>query len=309
MKVLSPVVYNLRSPSGQKILRAHIKDLKPYRMTEPPTDCANISRMPDPRAPPAPADLPSAKQQLRRRQAGRAELAQAARRAAHQLLQRFRRAPQTPQNGKRRTRNPKDVRNPPALPRTGPTASGENPLLPQTRPAASICWTDGSDRRALPRLTGVSRGPGTPMDLTDRSRQRDPTSPLPPLPLPRVPDRSHSPDDSTPPISTPTGPPEAPPTGSTGSPPEHTLQPADHLPGTTTTPTATTVAGITALPRQACLSPAAPPTQTADPQGDRPCPGGTPPRRPRRRKVKRTRTGKRVRQYVRPEGTPPAWEP
>jgi hypothetical protein len=302
MKVLSPVVYNLRSPSGQKILRAHIKDLKPYRMTEPPTDCANISRMPDPRAPPAPADLPSAKQQLRRRQAGGAEL-------AHQLLQRFRRAPQTPQNGKRRTRNPKDVRNPPALPRTGPTASGENPLLPQTRPAASICWTDGSDRRALPRLTGVSRGPGTPMDLTDRSRQRDPTSPLPPLPLPRVPDRSHSPDDSTPPISTPTGPPEAPPTGSTGSPPEHTLQPADHLPGTTTTPTATTVAGITALPRQACLSPAAPPTQTADPQGDRPCPGGTPPRRPRRRKVKRTRTGKRVRQYVRPEGTPPAWEP
>jgi hypothetical protein len=66
-KVVSPVVYNLRSPSGQKILRAHIKDLKPYRMTEPPTDCANIYRMPDPRAPPAPADLPSAKQQLRRR--------------------------------------------------------------------------------------------------------------------------------------------------------------------------------------------------------------------------------------------------
>ncbi|KAJ3617901.1 hypothetical protein MTP99_006985 [Tenebrio molitor] len=69
-KVLSPVVYNLRSPSGQKILRVHIKDLKPYRMTEPPTDCANIYRMPNPRAPPAPADLPSAKQQRRRRQAG-----------------------------------------------------------------------------------------------------------------------------------------------------------------------------------------------------------------------------------------------
>jgi transposase InsO family protein len=66
-KVLSPVVYNLRSPSGQKILRVHIKDLKPYRTTEPPTDCLTIYRMPNPRAPPAPADLPSAKQQRRRR--------------------------------------------------------------------------------------------------------------------------------------------------------------------------------------------------------------------------------------------------
>jgi hypothetical protein len=143
------------------------------------------------------------------------------------------------------------------------------------------------------------------MDLTVRSRQRDPTPPLP-LPPPRVPDRRHSPDDSTPPISTPTGPPEAPPTG---SPPEHTLQPADHPPGTTTSSTVTTVAGITALPHQACLPSATPPIQTADPQGDRPCPGGTRPRRPRRRKVKRTRTGKHVRQFVRPEGTPLAWEP
>ncbi|KAH0820912.1 hypothetical protein GEV33_001879 [Tenebrio molitor] len=150
-----------------------------------------------------------------------AELAQAARRAARQLQQRFRRTPQTPQDGKRRTRNPKEVRNPPTPSQTGPTASGENPMLPQTRPAASICWTDGSDRQALPRLTGESRGPGTPMDLTVRSRQRDPTPPLPSLPPPRVPDRSHSPGDSTPPISTPTGPPEAPPTG---NPPEHTLQ-------------------------------------------------------------------------------------
>jgi hypothetical protein len=206
-KVLSPVLYNLRSPSGQKILRAHIKDLKPYRMTEPPTDCANIYRMPDPRAPPAPADLPSAKQQLRRRQAGQAELTQAARWAAHQLQQRFRRTPQTPQDGKRRTRNPKEVRNPPTPLQTGPTASGENPLLPQTRPAASICWIGGSDRRAFPRLTGESRGPGTPMDLTVRRRQHDPTPPLP-LPPPRVPDRSPSPGDSTPPISTPTGPAE-----------------------------------------------------------------------------------------------------
>jgi transposase InsO family protein len=142
-KVPSPVVYNLQSPSGQRILRAHIKDLKPYRVAEPPIDCANIYRMPNPRAPPAPADLPSANQQLRRRQAGQGELAQAARRAAQQLQQRFRRAPQTPQEGKRRTRTRKNVRNAPAPPRTsptpvGPTASGETPSLPQTRPAASI---------------------------------------------------------------------------------------------------------------------------------------------------------------------------
>jgi hypothetical protein len=266
-------VYNLRSPSGQKILRVHIKDLKPYRMTEPPTDCLTIYRMPNPRAPPARADLHSTKQQRRRRQAGQAELAQAARRAAHQLQQRLRRTPRTLQDGKRRARNP---------PRTGPTASGENLLLPQTRPTASICWIDGSDRRALPRVTGESPGPGTPMDLTIRRRQHDPTPPLPlpSLPLPRVPDR-------TPPVSTPTGRPKAPPTG------------------TTTIPTATTVEGITALPHQACF----PPAQTADPQGDRPCPGGTRPRRPRHRKVKRTRTGKRIRQYVRSEGTPRAWEP
>jgi hypothetical protein len=103
-------------------------------MTEPPTDCATISRMPDPRAPSAPADLPSAKQQLRRRQAGQAELAQAARRAAHQQQQRLRKTPRTLQDGKRRTRNPNEVRNP----QTGPAASGENPLRPQTRPAASI---------------------------------------------------------------------------------------------------------------------------------------------------------------------------
>jgi transposase InsO family protein len=155
-KVLSPVVYNLRSPSGEKILRPHIKNLKPYRMTEPPTDCATISRMPDPRAPPAPADLPSAKQQLRRRQAGQAELAQAARRAVHQLQQRLGRTPRTLQDGKRRARNPNVVRNP----QTGPAISGENPLRPQTRPPASICWIDGSDRQAFPRPTGNHGGMG-----------------------------------------------------------------------------------------------------------------------------------------------------
>jgi hypothetical protein len=58
---------------------------------------ANICRMPNQRAPPAPAGQQSAKQQLRRRLAGQADLAQAARRAALQFQERFRRAPRTPQ--------------------------------------------------------------------------------------------------------------------------------------------------------------------------------------------------------------------
>jgi hypothetical protein len=68
--VLSPVVYNLQSPSGQKILRAHIKDLKPYQMPEPPADLANICRMPNQRIPPPPNGLQSVRQQLHRRLAG-----------------------------------------------------------------------------------------------------------------------------------------------------------------------------------------------------------------------------------------------
>jgi hypothetical protein len=78
-----------------------------------------------------------------------------------------------PQKGKMRTRTPKDVRNAPAPLRTsptpvGPTASGETPSLPRTRPAASICRIDGSDRRALPQadkgITGAwdSAGPHRP---------------------------------------------------------------------------------------------------------------------------------------------------
>jgi hypothetical protein len=112
---------------------------------------------------------------------------------------RFRRTPQTTQDGKRRGHGtPRRSGTHPTPPQTGPTASGENPLLPQTRPAASICWIDGSDRRALPRLIGESRAHGTPMDLTVRRRRHDPT---PPLPLPRVPDRSPLPGNSPPPAT------------------------------------------------------------------------------------------------------------
>jgi hypothetical protein len=88
-KVLSPVVYNLQSPSGQKILRAHIKDLKPYQMPESPADFANICRMPNQRIPPPPNGLQSVRQQLNRRLAGQADLMQAARRAVLKIRERF----------------------------------------------------------------------------------------------------------------------------------------------------------------------------------------------------------------------------
>jgi hypothetical protein len=51
-KVLSPVVYNLQSPSGQKILRAHIKNLKPYQLPDPPADIDNTTTLVYPQVPP-----------------------------------------------------------------------------------------------------------------------------------------------------------------------------------------------------------------------------------------------------------------
>jgi transposase InsO family protein len=51
-KVLSPVVYNLQSPSGRKILRAHIKDLKPYQLPDPPADIDNTTTLVYPQVPP-----------------------------------------------------------------------------------------------------------------------------------------------------------------------------------------------------------------------------------------------------------------
>jgi hypothetical protein len=105
--------------------------------------------MPNPRAPPVPADLPSAKQQLRRRQAAKDELAQAARRAAQRLQRRFRRAPQTPQEG----------RNAPAPLRTSPTPNCQrgNPLAP----------ADPTSRLNLPdRRLGQAGPPSTDKGIT-----------------------------------------------------------------------------------------------------------------------------------------------
>jgi transposase InsO family protein len=141
-KVLSPVVYNLQSPSGQKILRNHIKDLKPYQMPELPAEFTNICRMPNQRIPPPPNGLQSVRQQLDRRLAGQADLMQAAQRAALKIRERFRRAPRNPQEGRTENRTTRDVRSMSAPPQpnpmpVGPTASGEASSLPQTSKPSS----------------------------------------------------------------------------------------------------------------------------------------------------------------------------
>jgi hypothetical protein len=94
-------------------------------------------------------------------------------------------APRNPQEGRTESRTSRDVRSTSAPPwpnpaPVGPTASGETSSLPQTRPAAPICWIDSPDSRALLPLTGKLRGPGTALDLTVRSRRRGPTLPPPP---------------------------------------------------------------------------------------------------------------------------------
>jgi hypothetical protein len=84
-----------------------------------------------------------------------------------------------------------------------------------------------------------------------------------------------------------------------------TWTPLWHSTWTTAAPAATTVVGITALPTQANCQPAAPPVPTPeDRRRHPPCPRGTHPRQPRRRRMRRAPTGERVLRYVRPDGTP-----
>jgi hypothetical protein len=227
-------VYNLQSPSGQKILRAHIKDLKPYQTPEPPADFANICRMPNQRIPPPPNGLQNVRQQLNRRLAGQADLMQAARRAALKIRERFRRAPRNPQEGRTETRTTRDVRSTSAPPRPNPT----------------------------------------PMDLTVRSQWHGPSPPPPPRAA-----------NEGPPSDT-----DLPPTATTS-----TWTPPCHSTWTTAAPAATTVVGITALPTQANYQPAAPPVPTLEENRKHPpCPRGTHPRQPRRRRTRRAPTGERV---------------
>jgi hypothetical protein len=209
-------------------------------MPEPPADFANICRMPNQRIPPPPNGLQSVRQQLNRRLAGQADLMQAARGAALKIRERFRQAPRNPQEGRTETRTTRGVRSMSAPPQpnpmpVGPTASGETPSLPQTRPAAPICWINRTDSRGLPPLTGESRGPGTPMDLTVRSQRRGPPPPPPP---PRASNEGPPSDTDLPPPAT-----------------TSTWPPPCHLPRPTAAPTATTVVGITALPTQANYQP------------------------------------------------------
>jgi hypothetical protein len=108
-----------------------------------------------------------------------------------------------PQEGRTESRTSRDVRTTSAPPWPNPTpvvptASGETSSLPQTRPDAPICWIDSPESRALPPLTGKSRGPGTPLDLTVRSRRRGPTPPPPP----RASNEGHFSDTDLPPTAT-----------------------------------------------------------------------------------------------------------
>jgi hypothetical protein len=105
---------------------------------------------------------------------------------------------------------------------------------------------------------------------------------------------------SLPQASKPSSDTDLPPTATTS-----TWTPPYHSTWTTAVPAAITVAGITALPMQANCRPAAPPVPTSeDRRRHPPCPRGTHPRQPRRRRMRRAPTGERVLRYVRPDGTP-----
>ncbi|KAH0820391.1 hypothetical protein GEV33_002401 [Tenebrio molitor] len=100
--------------------------------------------MPNQRLPPPPSGLPSVRQQLSRRLAGQAALLNAARRAALEIRERFRRAPRKPQEGRTETRTTRNVRSAPAPPQPDPTpvgltANGEASSLPPT--ATPSTWT------------------------------------------------------------------------------------------------------------------------------------------------------------------------
>ncbi|KAH0818193.1 hypothetical protein GEV33_004600 [Tenebrio molitor] len=272
---------SLRHPQGQPLRRSgprlrqyidggdHVIAYASRSLTKPEQAYSTPEKMPNQRILPPPNGLQSVRQQLHRRLAGQADLMQAARRAALKIRERFRRAPRNPQEGRTETRTSSDVRSTSAPPRlnptlVGPTASGETSSPPQTRPVAPICWSDSSDRRALPSLTGESRGPGTPLDLTVRSRRRSPTPPPPS----RASNEGHSSDVDLPPTTT-----------------TSTWPPPCHSPRPTAAPTATTVSGITALPTQTLV-----PT-SEDHRKNPPCPRGT---QPRRRRMSRAPTGERV---------------
>jgi hypothetical protein len=87
--------------------------------------------MPNQRAPPAPTEMTSVRQQLRRRLSGQADLARAARQAARQLEEQFRRAPRTTQE-EATTQSPHCCRKTPTTPPREAESTTPAPTRDQT---------------------------------------------------------------------------------------------------------------------------------------------------------------------------------
>jgi hypothetical protein len=143
--------------------------------------------------------------------------------------------------------------------------------------------TETRTTRDVRSTSAAPRPNPTSMDLTVRSQWRGPPPP-PPRPS------NEGPTSDT----------DLPPTATTS-----TWTPPCHLTWTTAAPAATTIVGITVLPTQANCQPEAPPVSTSEENRKHPpCPRGTHPRQPRRRRMRRAPTGEHVLRYVRPDGTP-----
>jgi hypothetical protein len=171
------------------------------------------------------------------------------------------------------------------------------------RLAGQADFLHAARRAALKIRERFRRAPRNPQEgrTETRTNRNVRSTPAPPQPNPTPEDPAASGETSLlPQTFKPPSDSEPPPTAtpSTWTPPWHSTW-------TTAAPAATTVVGITALPTQANCHPAAPPVPTSEENRRHPpCPRGTHPRQPRRRRMRRAPTGERVLRYVRPDGTP-----
>jgi hypothetical protein len=161
-KVLASVAPNPQPPSGPKTLRAQASDLRPYRVPEAPANLVNVCRMPNQRASPAPTGMTSVRLQLRRRLSGQADLARAARQAARQLQERFRRSP--------RPRPPQEVATtqPPHCRRKTPTTPP--PEAESTTPAPTTDQTLDLEWEIVDEVDAALAGMGSPAALPPARR-------------------------------------------------------------------------------------------------------------------------------------------
>jgi hypothetical protein len=166
-KVLASVAPNPQPLSGPKTLRAQASDLRPYRVPEAPAHLVNVCRMPNQRASPAPTGMTSVRLQLRRRLSGQADLARAARQAARQLQERFRRSP--------RPRPPQEVATtqPPHCRRKTPTTPP--PEAESTTPAPTTDQTLDLEWEIVDEVDAALAGMGSPAALPP-ARRTDPDS-------------------------------------------------------------------------------------------------------------------------------------